>query len=116
MIGPIGTASDPSAGSHPAPGMHARHYSPRTSLLLVSNGKLPEQGHGIYLQHATPLNRSDIKTVQMPRSAGDYAAALYRELHDADESNLDWIAVELPPAGPEWEAVHDRLRRAAFKS
>jgi len=30
VIGPIGTASDPGAGSHPSPGMRARHYSPRT--------------------------------------------------------------------------------------
>src|ERR1035441_6204892 len=96
MIGPIGTASNPGAGSHPAPGMHARHYSPRTSLFLISNGKLPEQGHGIYLQHTTPPNRA-AAVRPMPRSAADYAAALYRELHDADESNLDWIAVDVPP-------------------
>jgi L-threonylcarbamoyladenylate synthase len=115
VIGPIGTASDPGAGSHPAPGMHARHYSPRTSLFLISNGKLPEQGHGIYLQHTTPPNRSDITPVQMPTAAADYAAALYEKLHEADAANLDWIAVELPPAVPEWEAVHDRLRRAASK-
>lgn len=115
VIGPIGTAPDPGAGSHPAPGMHARHYSPRTSLFLVSNGKLSEQGKGIYLQHATPPSRTNIKTVHMPTAANDYAAALYRELHDADESGFDWIAVDLPPATTEWEAVHDRLRRAASK-
>ena len=114
VIGPVGTASDPVAGSHPSPGMHARHYSPRTSLFLISNGKLPEQGQGIYLQHATPPNRTAVVR-EMPHSANDYAAALYRELHDADEFNFDWIAVDVPPAGPEWEAVHDRLRRAASK-
>jgi L-threonylcarbamoyladenylate synthase len=52
-------------------------------------------------------------TVQMPLLAPDYAAALYRQLHQADDLGCDWIAVELPPAGPEWEAVHDRLSRAA---
>lgn len=115
VIGPIAIASDPGAGAHPSPGMHARHYSPRTSLFLVSNGKLPEPGQGIYLRHTAPPNRTGIKTVQMPTSAAEYAAALYRELHAADQSNFDWIAVDLPPTSPEWEAVHDRLRRAASK-
>ena len=113
VIGPLATASDPEAGSHPAPGMHARHYSPRTSLFVVSDGELPEQGQGIYLQHTRPPSRPHIPTIKMPTAAADYAAALYVKLHEADEANPDWIAVDLPPAAPEWEAVHDRLRRAA---
>ena len=55
----------------------------------------------------------DIKTIQMPTAAADYAAALYEKLHEADTANVDWIAVDLPPNTPEWEAVQDRLRRAA---
>ena len=109
----IRVASDPSAGSHPAPGMHARHYSPHTSLLLVGDGELPKQGRGIYLQHTREWSRADVETIKMPSSASDYAAALYCRLHEADEGKFDWIAVDLPPDGPEWEAVHDRLRRAA---
>src|ERR1019366_2546060 len=51
LIGPIATAAEPATGPHPAPGLHPRHYSPRTTLYLVTNGKLPDQGQGIYLQH-----------------------------------------------------------------
>jgi L-threonylcarbamoyladenylate synthase len=51
----------------------------------------------------------------MPLSAANYAAALYRELHQADQAGFDWIGVELPPRSPVWDAVHDRLRRAASK-
>ncbi len=109
----IRVASDAGAGSHPAPGMHARHYSPRTSLLLVVDGELPKQGRGIYLQHTKLPSRANVETIRMPSSAADYAAALYRRLHEADEGKLDWIAVDLPPVAPEWEAIHDRLRRAA---
>ncbi len=115
VIGPVTSISDPITGPHPAPGMHARHYSPRTALFLVSDGTLPEQGKGIYVQHITPPNRK-VDVRRMPSSAGDYGAALYRVLHEADDSNVDWIALDLPPATPEWEAVHDRLRRAASKS
>jgi L-threonylcarbamoyladenylate synthase len=112
VIGPITTAAG-HAGAHPAPGMHPRHYSPRTALLLVTAGKLPEQGQGIYLQHQHPPNRTDVPARQMPHSAPDYAAALYHQLHEADAGNYDWIAVDIPPNTPDWEAVHDRLRRAA---
>jgi L-threonylcarbamoyladenylate synthase len=79
---------------------------------LVSGGKLPEKGRGIYLQHSHPPSR-DILVRQMPASAQDYAAALYDALHQADDRDFDWIAVDLPPAMPEWEAVRDRLCRAA---
>jgi L-threonylcarbamoyladenylate synthase len=116
VIGPITTAADPAACAHPAPGMHPRHYSPRTSLLLVTAGKLPKQGQGIYLQYQHPPTRTDIPARQMPHSAADYAAALYQQLHEADAGNYDWIAVDLPPNTAEWEGVQDRLRRAASNS
>lgn len=116
VIGVIANATDPGVGAHPAPGMHPRHYCPRTSLFLVKHGKLPERGQGIYLQHQHPPNRADVTTRPMPHSAADYAAALYHQLHEADAGNYDWIAVELPPNTADWEAVHDRLRRAASNS
>ena len=115
VIGPVKTAADVTEGAHPSPGMHARHYSPRTSLLTVSNGEVPAHGHGIYLQHRHLPTRSDIAVMEMPLSAADYAAALYDTLHRADRAGRDWIAVDLPPDSPEWEAVLDRLRRAASK-
>lgn len=113
VLGPIDSAEAPSGVAHPAPGMHPRHYSPRTPLFLVSNGELPA-GRGIYLQHMRPLHSAGVESIQMPLSAGEYAARLYSALHQADDANADWIAVDLPPVDSEWEAVHDRLRRAAF--
>jgi L-threonylcarbamoyladenylate synthase len=115
LIGPVASAQEVTTGSHPAPGMHPRHYSPRTTLYLVTNGKVPDQGHGIYLQHTQPATRQNIVTLQMPATAAAYAAALYEKLHQADAATLDWIAIDLPPTTPEWEAVQDRLRRAATK-
>jgi L-threonylcarbamoyladenylate synthase len=95
--------------------MHPRHYSPRTPLLLVTNGTVPSKGNGIYLQHLHPSGRADVRGVQMPLSAPDYAAVLYHHLHQADLGGYDWIAVDLPPHSHEWEAVRDRLRRAASR-
>jgi L-threonylcarbamoyladenylate synthase len=127
VIGPVDQAKPPIGGAqlggaHPAPGMHARHYSPRTPLFLVSNGELPESGRGIYLQHTRAPNRGGdetnarpVEVRHMPQSAPDYAARLYSALHEADAAQVDWIALDLPPDAAEWEAVHDRLRRAAFR-
>lgn len=104
VIGPVEVRTSASAGSaHPAPGMHARHYSPRTPLLLVRGGALPQHGRGIYLRHGET----------MPAQPRDYAAALYATLHRCDQEGYDWIAVEEPPDMPEWAAIRDRLRRAA---
>jgi L-threonylcarbamoyladenylate synthase len=117
MVGPIASVEEVQAGSHPAPGMHPRHYSPRTVLFLTTNGKLPDQGKGIYLQHEHPPVTTNLTAAihQMPQAAPDYAAALYGILHQADEGNYTWIAVDLPPSSAEWEAIHDRLKRAATK-
>jgi L-threonylcarbamoyladenylate synthase len=116
IVGPVASAQEAQAGAHPSPGMHPRHYSPRTSLLVVKDGKLPDQGHGLYLQHEHLPSRESVQTIQMPEAAADYAAALYEVLHQADAGNYNWIAVDPPPNTPEWEAVHDRLKRAASNS
>jgi L-threonylcarbamoyladenylate synthase len=116
IIGPVASAQEAEFGAHPAPGMHRRHYSPRTTLYLATNGKLPTEGQGIYLQHRHPPSRADITIHQMPQSATNYAAALYEVLHQADTGNYSWIAVDVPPSTPEWEAVLDRLKRASSNS
>jgi len=42
-----------------------------------------------------------------------YAHELYAQLRELDALNLDLILIETPPDTDEWEAVRDRLRRAA---
>jgi L-threonylcarbamoyladenylate synthase len=97
--------------SHPSPGMHEKHYSPRTRLILVrSASELPDRT-GAYVWRAAlgPTARA----VRMPLDAEPYAAQLYRVLHQLDAENWPWIAVEMPPDTPDWVAICDRLRRAA---
>jgi L-threonylcarbamoyladenylate synthase len=84
------------SGAHPSPGMHDRHYSPRTPLYL---GTPPAEGRGM--------------VVQLPDEPFAYAAALYATLHRLDLEGWDWLAVEMPPDSPEWDGIRDRLRRAA---
>jgi L-threonylcarbamoyladenylate synthase len=116
VIGAIALQTDAPAEAHPSPGMHPRHYSPRTKLLLLRNGEVPEHGRGAYLQLASPPKQSVGKIVTMPADAAAYAAELYRVLHELDSHGYDWIAVDTPADTPEWEAVGDRLRRAATEA
>jgi L-threonylcarbamoyladenylate synthase len=51
----------------------------------------------------------------MARDAQAYARLLYQRLNDWDEAGVELILVESPPEDSGWEAVWDRLRRAATK-
>jgi L-threonylcarbamoyladenylate synthase len=100
VIGPVEYRTEAPA-VHPSPGMHHRHYSPRTPLVLIRRGERLPEGRG--------------KLAQLPSDPREYAARLYAVLHELDSEGWDFIAVEIPPASPEWAAVSDRLRRAATK-
>ena len=103
LIGPIAVATEPVEGAHASPGMHERHYRPQTPIYLLKPGGQTPHGRGAWLR----IGR------EMPRDPREYAAALYAALHQLDQQGLGWIAVERPPATPEWAGVLDRLRRAA---
>ena len=48
-----------------------------------------------------------------PGDAAGYGHDLYANLRALDANGADLIVVEAPPAGSAWEAVRDRLARAA---
>lgn len=101
----------PAGEAHPAPGMHERHYSPRTPLFLVEQGVLPSEGRGVYLFYDRRCDCA--RSIGMPSDPRSYAAVLYMTLHEIDGRGFDWIAVERPPRKPEWAGINDRLERAA---
>jgi L-threonylcarbamoyladenylate synthase len=95
---------------HPSPGMHQRHYSPHTPLVIIDGCTLP-QGRVAYLWWRQALGAS--KNIQMPANPGGYATVLYQTLHELDREGWDAIAVERPPADVEWAGIADRLIRAS---
>lgn len=113
VIGPVRRQREVSAEAHPAPGMHPRHYRPQTKLLLVEKGATPQNGTGAYLQLRHPPAARVRELIVMPAEAEPYAAQFYRILHELDAHHYDWIAVDAPPDTPEWDAIRDRLQRAA---
>jgi len=109
-ISDLELASAPASDTaHPAPGMHHRHYSPRTPLTL---SKQPDP-RGAYLWIKQPATAE--RSIQMPSTPATYAAQLYSILHDLDREAWPVISVEPPPDTVEWAAVLDRLQRASAK-
>jgi L-threonylcarbamoyladenylate synthase len=114
VIGPVSMAGTAGTdGSHASPGLHRRHYSPATRLVLLAPGEPLPPGRGAYMFINTP--RPSSKSVPMPSDVEKYAAVLYQTLYDLDVEGFQWIAAELPPDGAAWVAIRDRLTRAAAR-
>ena len=113
VIGKVAGVAPGAVAAHPSPGMHPKHYSPKTLLVLVENGVLPAHGKGAYLWIREPAQAKAEHSVEMPIDPIGYAANLYAVLHQVDAQGWDWIAVERPPSGAIWAGIRDRLERAA---
>jgi L-threonylcarbamoyladenylate synthase len=112
----------PDAMSPRMPGSDAKHYSPVTPVSLVASGTLEE----VVGQMTDTHDRIAVLAMRPPRVANKYmtwinagkradvyARDLYVNLRTLDKSGAKEILVEEVPAGEQWEAVRDRLRRAA---
>lgn len=102
-------SAPPAEAAHPAPGMHERHYSPRTPLVLSDK---PDP-LGAFIWITEPGNSA--RSIQMPAAPDAYATRLYSVLHELDREGWPVICVEPPPDAVEWAAVRDRLQRASSK-
>jgi L-threonylcarbamoyladenylate synthase len=49
----------------------------------------------------------------IPHDPEAFARAIYAELHQCDEAGAELIIIEALPESPEWNAIRDRLNRAA---
>ncbi len=125
ILGPLEGGPHPLASNEPArsPGMLSRHYAPKARVILTDDlAELltPLQNQGKRVHAIGWLARdgsvSGIPFTNMPTSAEEYGRQLYAALHEADRPGVDVILIVRPPDGPEWEAIHDRLKRAATPS
>lgn len=98
------------------PGNLPAHYAPRTPLQLLAHELLHER-HPLPALALAVLSRErpdwPCEWLPAPATAREYARVLYRRLREADALGVDAILVESPPAERDWEAVRDRLMRAA---
>jgi L-threonylcarbamoyladenylate synthase len=108
-----------------SPGQLPKHYSPNARLVLLDWQDDKELRLRLSTFKAHPSKVHVIAHTQipscehlgrvsvLPHDAEAYARALYAELHQCDEAGAELIVVETPPPTAEWQAIADRLRRAA---
>lgn len=115
-------SSGAAGGELRSPGQLEKHYAPRARVLVARwrnafeaarlAGDALSQTRVIAYQ-TIPEEVGFAAVAVIPEDAEAYARALYGELHRCDEAGAVLILIEEPPAGPQWEGIHDRLRRAA---
>lgn len=112
------------ASSPRAPGSLASHYAPRARLELVEPADLPAAAlrtgnmgtHVVAIYSRTVPAQPLAGVAAWRRMPGDPEAAareLFAVLRELDAAGVERILVEMPPPEPAWEAVRDRLSRAA---
>ncbi|MBX3142401.1 MAG: threonylcarbamoyl-AMP synthase [Trueperaceae bacterium] len=99
------------------PGSLARHYAPVTRTVLVPSDRLSEvsklSGAAVLaVDQGAPIGFRG-RWISLPRDPNAYAHGLYAALRELDESGASEILVSEAPEGPAWEAIRDRLSRAA---
>ncbi len=113
----------------PAPrasGTLEAHYAPKATLRLMDAKALqtaldllgPEVDRGAariatYSRVILTTKSRSVLRKRMPEDAAAAAQQLFAALREFDAQGAALIWVETPPATPDWDAVRDRLQRAA---
>lgn len=127
VVGPVGRSQAATREDAPraAPGMIARHYAPRMPMRIVdatdfaraleeaTQQRLPARV-GV-MTHSIEVAAPAGFRKKLPASPAEYAAALYDALHEAgaEDARCELLLVESVPEDSAWDAIRDRLTRAA---
>ena len=115
-VGPLASGPPPS-GPPASPGQHPRHYAPAGILAVATRGALEETlarlpaPRGAIVRGPPP--RDADAAVSLPGEPGEFARGLYAALRSLEERGCRSIVVEALPESAAWEAIRDRLARAA---
>jgi L-threonylcarbamoyladenylate synthase len=115
-----GEVQDATPDAPRASGGLASHYAPRTPLEIVDSAAFTARMLALRAVPLALMAPADIasplpveRRVIAPDAPADYARVLYSALHELDAAGAARILIVRPPAGAAWEAIHDRLNRAA---
>ncbi len=121
------TLCAPSAASPQVSGSLASHYAPQTPVELIAApsfafrlGVIADTGerYAVWARRDCPqalLARANLLWYRAPESPEQTEQLLYSSLRELDLLACERIIIESPPAGSEWTAVLDRLRRSATR-
>ena len=117
--------SEPSAQAPAAPGSQRAHYAPTTPLAIASTDEIEElaaelsgRGHrvAVLAQHPPLRAHQYVTWINAGARPEVYAHDLYAHLRALDKSACARILVQGVPEDERWDAVRDRLVRAAAAS
>jgi len=120
VVGELLVGAD--AGSPRVPGSPPTHYAPSTPLTIVAAGEIDAQADAAstggrrvaVLAQRLPLRSHKYVTwVNAGRRPETFARDLYSNLRTLDKAGCQRILVQAVPDGERWDAVRDRLLRAA---
>ena len=112
----------PGGDSPRVPGGTATHYAPTTPMTIVPSGEVDAQADAAssggrriaVLAQRLPLrSHKTVTWINAGRKPENYARDLYNNLRTLDKAGCQRILVQSVPDGERWEAVRDRLVRAA---
>lgn len=116
----------PDAAAPRASGTLKAHYAPHTPLELIDDARLARAARGQDLPDgrcvlvcygavpALPAKLAARLQVRIvPPDPAHYAQALYATLRELDHRGYARLLVQAPPRTPDWDAVNDRIGRAA---
>lgn len=101
-----------------APGTTRSHYAPATPVRLVSTRELAgvrDADVAVLARSAAPAAFGGVHWIDAGDAPARYGHELYANLRRLDRSGARAILVEAPPADEAWEAIRDRLQRAASR-
>jgi len=107
-----------------ASGTLEAHYAPRTPLVLMPDDSLPIALRNAIVQkervavlaiHPAPFEMPGVTWHVAPPDPAGFAHELYARLRELDALGCDRIYVQ-KPVGQPWQAIYDRLKRAAAGS
>jgi L-threonylcarbamoyladenylate synthase len=111
----IGPLAEPDAGCAPrVSGALDKHYAPRAPLRLLPRERLVQEGPARILALGSLPAGSE--GIALPADPIAYAHGLYAALRELDADDGRDIRVEQLPQDAAWDALRDRLRRAAAGS
>ena len=118
----VGRLAGAGADAPRVPGSVRSHYAPAAPVEQLSpEALLARAGHARAADRVAVLASFDAPAGfegwwrRMPPDAAGYGHDLYAALRELDDAGAACILVERVPHAPEWEAVRDRLARAAAR-
>ena len=118
LLGPIAQGPAVAGAVAQSPGQQRRHYAPAAVVRLAARPELAGAASrlsgriGVLLRGDTPAPPA-AAVARLPDDPAGYARGLYAALRDLEDADCAAILIEQVPPSPDWDAIHDRLTRAA---